>query len=297
MAKSSGSFKHAVSGLVINNGGTAQIAGSGGDQIYDNANVVVNGGGTLDFNGKTESFDGLSGAGTITNTASATGTMKLGINGSLSANSMDVFGGTISDGPSGKMALFKLLSGTQTLTGASTYSGGTTVQGGTLLVNNTTGSATGTGFVDVKSGTLGGTGSVGGALTIESGATLAPSSNTFAATAGINLMSGAQLVFNLGLTRVTDTGGLTLGNTINLTLTGYSPGTYDLIDFSGTLTDNSSSFSGWTVSGLSSGYSANFVLTSSALKIQVVPEAGTGWLLALGLVGMGALRLPRRSRS
>ncbi|WP_165920101.1 beta strand repeat-containing protein [Chthoniobacter flavus] len=296
MAKTSGIFKHAVSSLVINNGGTAQLAGTGGDQIYDNADVVVNSGGTLDFNGKSEGFDGLSGAGTVTNTAATTSTLTVGLNGNISANAMDAFAGRITDGV-GKMALFKIASGTQSLAGASTYSGGTTIQGGTLLVANTTGSATGTGFVDVQSGTLGGTGTVGGPLTIESGAALAPSATTFAATAGINLMSGAQLVFNLGLDRVTDTGGLTLGNTINLTLTGFGAGTYDLIDYTGALTDNSANFSGWTVTGLPTGYTANFVVTSSALQVQVIPEANPGLLLALGAVGMGCRRPFRRLRA
>jgi autotransporter-associated beta strand protein len=296
MAKSSGTFKHAVSGLVVNNGGTAQLAGTGGDQIYDNANVVVNGGGTLDFGGKSEGFDGLSGAGTVTNTAATTSTLTVGLNGNVSANAMDVFGGAITDGV-GKMALFKITSGTQTLAGASTYSGGTTIQGGTLLVTNTTGSATGSGFVDVQSGTIGGTGSVGGFLTIESGATLAPSATTFAAASGINLMSGAQLTFNLGLDRVTDTGGLTLGNTINLTLTGYGAGTYDLIDYTGVLSDNSANFTGWTVTGLPAGYTANFVLASSALQVQVVPESSAGLLLGFGVVGMEFRRPVRRLRA
>ncbi|EDY18510.1 hypothetical protein CfE428DRAFT_3895 [Chthoniobacter flavus Ellin428] len=110
-------------------------------------------------------------------------------------------------------------------------------------------------------------------------------------------MSGAQLVFNLGLDRVTDTGGLTLGNTINLTLTGFGAGTYDLIDYTGALTDNSANFSGWTVTGLPTGYTANFVVTSSALQVQVIPEANPGLLLALGAVGMGCRRPFRRLRA
>lgn len=65
--------------------------------------------------------------------------------------------------------------GTTTLDVANTYTGGTTINDGTLLVNNTSGSATGTGAVAVNDGaTLGGTGSISGTVTIASGATLSP---------------------------------------------------------------------------------------------------------------------------
>ena len=57
--------------------------------------------------------------------------------------------------------------GTLTLTAANTYAGNTLVSGGKLLVNNTSGSGTGSGTVSVSSGaTLGGTGSISGATTI-----------------------------------------------------------------------------------------------------------------------------------
>ncbi len=51
----------------------------------------------------------------------------------------------------------------------------TTVNAGTLLVNNVTGSGTGSGAVTVNTGgTLGGTGTVGGPVTVNAGGTLAP---------------------------------------------------------------------------------------------------------------------------
>ncbi len=55
------------------------------------------------------------------------------------------------------------------LTGASTYTGGTTIEGGKLLVNNQTGSGTGTGPVKVNTGRLGGSGELAGAVVIGKG--------------------------------------------------------------------------------------------------------------------------------
>jgi autotransporter-associated beta strand protein len=58
-------------------------------------------------------------------------------------------------------------------TSANTYGGGTTIANGTLLVNNFTGSGTGSGAVAVNSGgKLGGTGIISGAVTVNSGGTL-----------------------------------------------------------------------------------------------------------------------------
>jgi fibronectin-binding autotransporter adhesin len=74
--------------------------------------------------------------------------------------------------------------GTTIFTAGNTYSGGTTINDGLLLVNNTvsTESGTGTGAVTVGAGTaatafrgtLGGTGYVGGAITVQEGGTVAP---------------------------------------------------------------------------------------------------------------------------
>jgi autotransporter-associated beta strand protein len=64
--------------------------------------------------------------------------------------------------------------GTLRLASASTYAGGTTVSGGRLLVTNPAGSGTGVGGVTVVGGTLGGTGVIAGAVTIDREGTLAP---------------------------------------------------------------------------------------------------------------------------
>lgn len=66
-------------------------------------------------------------------------------------------------------SLTKIGAGTLVLASANTYSGDTNVKRGRLLTNNSTGSATGMGSVQVGRGAFGGKGSVAGAVTIGDG--------------------------------------------------------------------------------------------------------------------------------
>lgn len=91
------------------------------------------------------------------------------------------FSGVIQDGGNhggSGAAVAKIGKGILTLDGNNTYTGGTTVTAGTLAIANSTGSGTGSGAVEVNSGTLGGSGIIAGAVTIgtgsSSGAVLAP---------------------------------------------------------------------------------------------------------------------------
>ena len=71
--------------------------------------------------------------------------------------------------------LLKSGRGQLVLSGASDYTGGTTITGGELFVNNTFGSATGSGDVRITKGTFGGTGTISGDLILETTiATLEP---------------------------------------------------------------------------------------------------------------------------
>lgn len=63
----------------------------------------------------------------------------------------------------------KVGAGTWTLSGANTYRAGTTVTEGFLRLSNTTGSATGSGAVQIDGGTLGGGGIISGPVTVGSG--------------------------------------------------------------------------------------------------------------------------------
>jgi len=75
-------------------------------------------------------------------------------------------------------ALTKAGAGTLSLGKANGYHGGTTLLAGRLLVNNSSGSGTGSGGVTVSGGTLGGTGTVAGAILVESDGAVAPGTSS-----------------------------------------------------------------------------------------------------------------------
>ena len=167
----------------------------------------------------------------------------------------------------GAGSLTKSGNGTARLTGANGYTGITTVSAGKLLVNGNQAAATGA--VSVASGaTLGGSGTLGGTVTVNSGGTLAPGNSPGVITmAGLSLPTGAILAMELGQAgvvggtfndRVQVNGNLTLGGgTVNVTVPTtpagtFTPGTYRLIDYTGTLTNSG----GLVVGTLPAGFSA-----------------------------------------
>ncbi len=146
------------SSLEIMNGGVVRLAGSHNsfgstinlygavynDQIFRNANVVLNGTGTLDLNGFYESFTTILGNGIVTNTKpNSMGIVGLGDNnynvqdglGYATGNTARTFEGTLVDGAggTGKVGLMKSGDQTFTLTNAgNTYTGPTHVARATL---------------------------------------------------------------------------------------------------------------------------------------------------------------------
>ncbi len=134
-------------------GGTSATLAINGDTTFDSWSnsvcSIVNGTGA----GASGKID--LGASTRTFSVNSTADLSLGVpvqNGGLTKN-----------GP-----------GTLRLNTANTYAAGTTVAAGKLLVNNTSGSGTGSGNVTVTSGVLGGFGIIAGPTTINGGATVAP---------------------------------------------------------------------------------------------------------------------------
>jgi len=144
---------------------------------------------------------------------------------------------------SGSGNLLQVGGGTLSLTRSSTYTGGTTVSAGTLLVNNTSGSGTGSGSVTVNGGTLSGTGVIAGSVTVNSGGALSPGNplGTLTISNNLSVNSGAVLAYELGtnsaLTVVSS--NLTLGGTLNVSNAGgFGAGTYELFGYGKILTYN-----------------------------------------------------------
>lgn len=199
-----------------------------------------------------------------------------------------------------QLSLVKEGTGTVTLTADNLYRGPTTVSEGILLVNNSTGSATGSGAVTVASGgTLGGTGMVAGDTTLLAGGSL------MAGTLGVvntTLAFGGDLASNVGSTWLIDVvqdvpfsadlvsvgGDLNLGGaTLALNqINSFSSSTgwvYTIANYGGTLTG--------TFSGLNEGDQVgNYFISygsgsSGAITLTAVPEPGTLGLLGLAMGG------------
>ncbi len=103
-------------------------------------------------------------------------------------------------------SIIKAGSGTLTLTNENTYSGNTIIERGVLEVNNSSGSATGTGKVIVKAtGTLGGTGRVSGNVDIRTNGVIAPGDNgigILTATGDITFKSGSYFAVETNVKEV-----------------------------------------------------------------------------------------------
>jgi len=133
-------------------------------------------------------------------------------------------------GYAGTTSIVKEGNGYWRITGNNIYKGTTTVNGGTLIVN---GVQTGTGAVTVaQDGTLAGKGTIPAATTVQSGGTLQPG-DPFVTTTNIgiitlgslNLQAGSKV--NMEINRplassdkVSCTGAVVFGGTLNLTVTG-----------------------------------------------------------------------------
>ena len=132
LAKTSTTAVHAIGGIVnVNSGGSLILSGTGGDQIFTQSNVTVNAGGILDLAGTSEGFNGLSGAGTVTNSIVGTSILTVG-----EANANTTFSGVLTDGTAAGTAVGAILgftkkgAGMQTLAGAlaNTYTGPTLIR-------------------------------------------------------------------------------------------------------------------------------------------------------------------------
>lgn len=197
-------YPNPVSGMLIKeNTGTLVLTHPNNSHAGE---IIINAGGFT-----------VSGAGRLNNGDQA---MPVVNNGTLTFNTTadQNIGGVIS----GSGSLVKDSSGTLTLNGANTFSGSMTVSGGKLLVN---GNSTGAGAVTVANGgTLGGTGSVVGSVTAQSGATLSPGASIgmFTVNGNVTLQAGSTNVIEISKSPKSQdvlkvTGTLALGGMLRVT--------------------------------------------------------------------------------
>ncbi len=211
-----------------------------------------------------------------------------------------VTGGITNGSGTGTRALTVSTSGTVIIDGNSNYSGVTAVNAGSTLLVNGTHSG---GNTYTVAGTLGGTGSIGSAVVVNSGGVLQASSvNDLAFGSSLNV-SGAlgsaspSMHFTLGApgTTILDvTGLLTIGvGLLNFddfsfaTGGGFGAGVYNLFSYT-TLSGSLGSSLVGTIGGLDATIS-NDTLNSSII-VTVVPEPSTIGLIGLALGGMLFLR-------
>ena len=159
----------AATATLIANGGAGEGEGGGIEFAYgsvgDEARVELFGNGFLDLRPQ--------GSGEFTiGSLEGDGLVFLGtINLSVGSNNLSTtFSGVIEEPGGGVIGrLTKIGSGMLELRGPNTYTGGTTLNAGGLVINNTTGSGTGTGAVQVNAGILAGNGTITGPVTVGTG--------------------------------------------------------------------------------------------------------------------------------
>ena len=229
-----------TSTLTLNNAGTltvAQIqAGNNGTKT-----INLNGGTIAARAGATNNF--LSAATALTvNIQNGGATINSG------TNSIAIAAALVANGTGG---LTKTGSGALTLTGASTYTGTTTISAGTLLVNNTSGSGTGTNAVNINSGgTLGGTGTIAGVVNNNANGTLSPGTNgvgKLTVSGNLTLASGSTNTFAVNGSTSTNTSvvlgaGVTYGGVLNIVTNGTFTVGQTFTLFSGAGATSASSF-------------------------------------------------------
>ncbi|MCA6125775.1 autotransporter outer membrane beta-barrel domain-containing protein [Bradyrhizobium sp. WSM 1704] len=219
--------------------------------------------------------------GTLQNTAAVATArgVTLGAGGGTFQTNADL---TSSGLMAGAGALTKTGAGTLILTGDNAYTGGTNVIAGTLIVNGNQSAATGPTSIG-NGAILGGTGTIGGSVSVGNGGALNPGNVGAVGTLTINgnlaLGSGAVLNYQFGQANVVGGalndlinvhGNLTLAGTLNVSTTSggsFDPGVYRVFNYDGALTNN-----GLTLGSLPP--SNTFVQTSVANQVNLVNTAG-----------------------
>ncbi|MEN3940586.1 autotransporter-associated beta strand repeat-containing protein [Prosthecobacter sp. SYSU 5D2] len=236
-----GSSLGAATGTLALTSGTLSGDGNGEKVIARNVThggtFVLDGDDKLTFQGtwlnnaasRTLTVNGAGGAelaGQVNLSEHATTARTLTVNGDGNV----LISGVVSNGTgTGNSALTYSGTGVLSLSNANTYSGNTNVNGGALLANNTTGSATGTGNVTVAvAGTLGGMGSISGAVTLNG--MLSPGSVDLAGISTAGQLTVGTIVANTNSELFLQVGGATVVDPAAIAAYQANPGTFTVPD-------------------------------------------------------------------
>jgi hypothetical protein len=279
----------AATGAVVETGGGADLFTQRGSLVADAGNALDLGAGddVMNIEGGVASISGNISGGTGNNT----------LNVSTGAGNTFSYSGVISNFSEMNIAEGRVvLSGANETTGVATVS-----EDGVLIVNNTSGSGTGTSEVIVENGgTLGGTGSVGGNTVVQAGGILTPGDDSIESlTFGGTLSLASDSVTMMEINSLTDLadqlvldGGGTLAGVfkiLNLEGTLEAGASFDLWD--GDTVDASGVTFDFSEATLADGLSWDTSEFATSGVIGVIPETGSTLLL-----GMSALISLRRKR-
>ncbi|MGC4017335.1 MAG: hypothetical protein QM755_22895 [Luteolibacter sp.] len=259
----------------VSSGGTLELASAG---AYNSAN------GTLTLNGSGAEGVGVIHATATTTIGAGTGSLTLASSSSVAADASQTL--TVNQVITGSASadLTKIGAGTLELKGVNTYPGNTLVSAGSLLVNNTSGSGTGSGQVTVSGSStrIGGTGTISG--TVDCAGILAPGSGGIGTlTTGSTSLSGTLAIEVNGTNadKLTANGDLTLTDaTLSVSVVGSALSEPCVIaTWTGVLTG--------TFSSVPSGYTVTYDTDNKQL-ILTPPTSGYSAWAALNSLASGS---------
>ncbi len=256
-------------------GGSIILAAS--DKLPTGSFLSLTPGGStvFDLNGFNQTVTGIFGgaigfAATVTNNGTGPSILTSDVPAAISRN----FQGNLTNGGE-HLSFVKTGDGTQILSYSNTYTGTTTVNGGTLLINGNQSSANGA--LQVNTATLGGTGVIGGEVTVGPLGTLAPGN--------VGIIGVLEIIENtsIGGTFACDINGdntdqlwiegdldLTNGSLSINQISPGTPGTYVIATYTGTRT-------GELGGSLPPGYSVTY--NDASREVELVVAAPGGYAL------------------
>ncbi len=223
--------------------------------------------------------------GNVATTANTANSRRLGLAGTNANNAVTGVIANLATGVTGAsvLSLVKSDTSTWTLFGNNSYTGTTSIDGGTLVINGNQSTASGivtVGDDNATNGTatLGGTGTVGGAIIVRSDGILAPGVTLGTFTAASSVTLNGRLA--IGIDGVS-ADRLTVAGNLNITAA-----TLDITPLAGGATGNDyviASFDSLTgtafaaITGLPPGFTISYDLTNKQIKL-VKPASYESWI-------------------